>query len=116
MFTMSNGEINRNTASSPSSYGGGVYVYYTSTFEMSGGEISENTTVGSPSYGGGVYVYSSGTFTKNGGGTISDTNTTVNGKVAYVDSSPAKRRNATAGPIVDMDSRVSGTAGGWEQQ
>jgi uncharacterized repeat protein (TIGR02543 family) len=124
-FEMSGGEISGNTASSSyssSSYGGGVYV--NGTFEMSGGEISGNTASSAAqsysSYGGGVYVYYyyggeyNGTFTKSGGGTISDTNTATSGKVAYVSSNPYKRRNATAGPSVNMDSRVSGTAGGWE--
>jgi hypothetical protein len=82
---------------------------------MSGGKISGNTaSSSSSSYGGGVYVYKNGTFTKNGGGTISDTNTAGYGKVAYVNSSPAKQRNATAGPGVNMDSAKSGTEGGWE--
>jgi hypothetical protein len=62
------GTISGNTASSSSSYGGGVYVS-SGTFEMSGGTISGNTASSSSpsssySYGGGVYVYSSGTFTK----------------------------------------------------
>jgi len=76
-----------------------------------------------------VHVYN-GTFTKSGGGTITGyASDTVNGNVAedssgtmlsnrghavYVDSSPVKRRETTAGPGVNMDSSVSGTAGGWE--
>jgi hypothetical protein len=115
-FTMSGGEITGNTASGPNSdSGGGVYVYRSGTFTMSGGEITDNTasSSGSNSFsGGGVYV-DGGTFTKTGGGTISNTNTATNGKVAYV-SSGSKKRNATAGPSVNMDSRVSGSAGGWE--
>jgi fibronectin type 3 domain-containing protein len=113
-FTMSGGEISGNTTSASSrSYGGGVYVSG-GTFAMSGGEISGNTASASlSSYGGGVGI-SNGTFTKSGGGTISDTNTALNGKVAYVDSSPSKQRNTTAGPDVDMDSNKIGGAGGWD--
>jgi hypothetical protein len=61
-----------------------------------------------------VYVANSGTFAKSGGGTISDTNSATYGKAAYVNSSPAKRRDATAGPSVNLDSSTSGSAGGWE--
>jgi uncharacterized repeat protein (TIGR02543 family) len=61
-FTMNGGEISGNTTDYPSSYGGGVYVYYNGTFTMSGGEISGNTS----SYGGGVSVNGE-TFTMNGG-------------------------------------------------
>jgi hypothetical protein len=32
----------------------------------------------------------------------------------FSDSSPAKRRETTAGPGVNLDSKVSGVAGGWE--
>jgi len=101
---------------------------------MSGGEISGNTANtakdGPYSYGGGVYVYSNGSFTKTGGGTITGyTSDTVNGNVVknssgvaqsnsghavYVSSSPVKLRESTVGPDVNLDSRVSGTAGGWE--
>ena len=31
----------------------------------------------------------------------------------YVDGNPSKVRNSAAGPGVDLDSRVSGRAGGW---
>jgi uncharacterized repeat protein (TIGR02543 family) len=139
-FTMSGGKISGNTASSSSSYyyysysysysssyGGGVCVGNSGTFTMSGGEIRGNTasassSYDSDSYGGGVYVGNSGTFTKSGGGTIygSDAEAglknTANssGHAVYVDSSSAKKRNTTAGPGVDMDSRGSGTAGSWE--
>jgi hypothetical protein len=63
-FTMSGGEIsgNRVSSSSPSSFGGGVYVS-TGAFTMSGGEISGNTASSSSSpYGGGVYLCRGGTF------------------------------------------------------
>jgi len=122
-FTMNGGEISGNTASY---YGGGVYVTTNGTFTMSGGTISGNTA---SAYGGGVYV-SGGTFTKSGGGTITGyASDTVNGNVVkyssgvvqnnqghavYVDNSPVKRRETTAGPTVNLDSSVFGTAGGWE--
>jgi hypothetical protein len=123
-FTMSGGEISGNTAY----MGGGVFVSGTGT--MSGGKISGNTAA----VGGGVYVnvseYILGTFTKSGSGTITGyASDTVNGNVVknssgvvqygrghavYVSSSPIKRRETTAGAEVDLDSRVSGAAGGWE--
>jgi hypothetical protein len=34
------------------------------------------------------------------------------GHAVYVDSSPVKRRETTAGPSVNMNSAVAGTAGG----
>jgi hypothetical protein len=104
---MSDGEISGNTASS---YGGGVYVGYYGTFTMEGGKISGNTA---HNQGGGVYV-DHGTFIKNGGGTIDDTNTANAGKVAY--AGEAKQRNTTAGPSVNLDSRINGLAGGWERE
>jgi len=123
-FTMSGGEISGNTAYS---YGGGVYIGSSGTFTMSGNAVISGNTA---SYGGGVYVDGSGTFTKSGGGTITGyASDTVNGNVVknssgvvqsnrghavYVNSSPTKRRETTAGPTVNLDSRVSGSAGGWE--
>ena len=71
-FTMNDGEISGNTASSNTSgYGGGVYVD-DGTFTMNGGKISGNTAKSSayadPVYGGGVYVTgTNATFTMNGG-------------------------------------------------
>jgi len=137
-FTMSGGEISGNTSSSSSdsasSYSGGVYV--AGTFTMNGGKISGNTTTAtssyiSSSYGGGVYVYSNGngTFTKPSDGIITGyASDAVNGNVVkkdgvvqsnrghavYVDSSPAKYRETTAGPGVYLNSRLGGTTGGWE--
>ncbi|MDR2095242.1 MAG: fibronectin type III domain-containing protein [Treponema sp.] len=116
-FTMSGGTISGNTTSSSSSssysssYGGGVYVG-SGSFTMSGGTISGNTASYSYSYGGGVYV-GSGSFTKTGGGTIDATNSAKNGKVAYVYSGD-KKRNSTAGPDVNLNSNITGSAGGWE--
>jgi len=106
---MNGGEISGNTASSSNSY-----------------EISHSW--GPSSYGGGVYV-NGGTFTKTGGGTITGyASSPINGNVVkgnntvqsnqghavYVSVSPLKRRENTAGPTVNMDSSVAGTAGGWE--
>jgi len=139
-FTMSNGKISGNTSHSSYysslrenyvySYGGGVYLNG-GTFTMSGGEISGNTSSSDySSYGGGVYVGDNGIFTKIGGTvygyTASDSNSNVvvlymsgyvynnSGHAAYVNSSMVKRRESTAGPTVNMDSAVAGTAGGWE--
>lgn len=36
------------------------------------------------------------------------------GHAVYVYGSPEKSRETTAGPTVDLDSSVSGSAGGWE--
>jgi hypothetical protein len=97
--------------------GGGVDVSG-GTFSMSGGAISGN----SASTGGGVYVSSSSsTFTMSNGtiygsdasGTLKNT-ARSGGHAIYVNSSPAKIRNSTAGSDVRLDSKVSGSAGGWE--
>ncbi|MDR1220703.1 MAG: hypothetical protein LBK73_13970 [Treponema sp.] len=112
-FMQSGGTISGNSAS----FGGGVYVS-SGTFTQSGGTISGNKA---SSRGGGMYVYSSSTFTKQTGGVIygSDAsgtlkNTAPNGSAVYVDSSPTKKRNSTAGVGVTLDSTKSGSAGGWE--
>jgi hypothetical protein len=109
-FTMEGGKISGNTAK----MGGGVYVSGGGTFTMEGGEISGNTATPGSGFGagGGVLVEGSGRFIKSGGGIITDTNTGI-GKVAYV-LSPNRQRNITAGPEVNMDSNLSGSAGGWE--
>jgi hypothetical protein len=106
-FTMTGGTISGNSAGD---WGGGVRVD-AGTFTMSGGTISGNSA---KNFGGGVYVVSNGTFTKSGGGTIDATNSATNGKVAYVNSSPVRVRNSAAGSSANMDSRTSGSAGGWE--
>ena len=127
-FTMSSGKISGNTASGS---GGGVYM--AGTFTMSGGEISKNTVSGgSNANGGGVFVYlssNSTSFTKTGGTITGYGNDTTNGNVVkntsgavqsnhghavYVDSSPAKRRESTAGSTVNLNSSTSGSGGGWE--
>jgi hypothetical protein len=88
---------------------------------MEGGNISGNTA----SRGGGVYVVG-GTFTKQPGGVIygsnesdSDLKNTATGgdnfgHAVYVNSSPAKKRNTTAGPYIALNSGLSSSAGGWE--
>jgi hypothetical protein len=99
---------------------------------MSGGTISGNQAGGNyffdPNWinakgdGGGVYVdtYGAGAFTKTGapnGGTISGNHAYSisggDGHTVYCNSGP-KYRNSSAGPGDDMDSAVSGAAGGWE--
>jgi hypothetical protein len=119
-FTMSGGSIRGNTATSN---GGGVCISNGSSFTMSGdAEISGNTaTTGS---GGGVYVNDS-SFTKTGGAIYGDTDTTHptgsndntagsgDGHAVYV--SATQKRNATAGPEVNLDSTKTGTAEGWDQ-
>ena len=106
-FTMSGGTISGNTAS----LGGGVYVI--GSFTMNGGTISGNTASGGS--GGGVCVVSyRGRFVKRGGGTIDAANSAQWGRAVYVDSSPKKERNNTAGPSVNLDSGIAGRDGGWE--
>jgi uncharacterized repeat protein (TIGR02543 family) len=129
-FIMSGGTISGNTSSSSSSsssyasYGGGVYV--SGTFTMSGGTISGNTASSSYAYayGGGVYV-GSGSFTKQSGGIIYGSNaldpalkntakSDSYGHAVYVGISPTKKRDATAGEGVTLNSAAIGAAGGWE--
>jgi len=130
-LTMIEGNISNNIVDTSAyynkvfSHGGGVYVDNNGIFNMKGGTISGNTSSakhGQPTptlaaYGGGVYV-NSGNFKKTGG-TITDNfvkidgNTQSNcGKMVYVNS--GKRRETTAGPTVNLDSNVEGSAGGWE--
>jgi uncharacterized repeat protein (TIGR02543 family) len=115
-FTVSGGAISDNTASTT---GGGVF--NGGTFTVSGGAISGNTAANS---GGGVYV-DSGTFIKQSGGVVYGANADAGlkntataggeyGNAVYVNTSPAKLRNSTAGAGGTMNSGVSGAAGGWE--
>jgi hypothetical protein len=115
----SGSKISGNINTAVSSKGGGVVVNSNGTFTMNGGEISGNTA----SSGGGVYVNAGGTFAKQPGGTIygsgvgANANTATNGDsyghAAYVDGSPAKKRNTTAWGVA-LDSTKDGPAGGWE--
>jgi hypothetical protein len=120
-FTMAGGDITENTASAAnSSYGGGVYVDNTGLFAMDNGTLGGNTA----QTGGGVYVNSTGLFTKaaalgciiygSDGGTNKNTATggDAGGHAVYAGS--AKKRNSTAGTLVELDSTSSGSAGGWE--
>jgi uncharacterized repeat protein (TIGR02543 family) len=96
--------------------GGGVFMDG-GTFTMRGGVISGNTA---SSAGGGVYVYS-GTFVKlsssviygsNAAESLKNTARDSYGHAVYAGSS--KKRDITAGSGVNMNSDVSGSAGGWE--
>ena len=115
-FTMLGGTISGN---STNALGGAVYVDAYASFGMEGGVISGNRSVGN---GGGVYVADYGTFTKIGGtlygvngGVNANTTSSGEGHAAYHASSPDdKIRTNTAGPSVNMDSAVPGTAGGWD--
>jgi len=126
-FTMNGGTISGNTNRNS---GGGVCVFGgRATFTMSGGTISGNTAAS----GGGVYVFDGGTFTKTGGtiygysasdtvnsNVVKDSSGTVQsnrGHAVYISDGNGNlrmRRETTAGPSVNLDSRVYGTAGGWE--
>ncbi|MDR2053514.1 MAG: fibronectin type III domain-containing protein [Treponema sp.] len=110
-FIMSNGSISGNSTDAAGglssthayAYGGGVYVQG-GTFTMTGGTISGNSTATSSvynTYGGGVYV-AGGSFSKTGG-TIDGSNSADIGKAAYV-AAGGKKRNAAAGPEVDLNS------------
>jgi len=106
-FIMQEGTISGNTGQN----GGGVYIHNSrwgrGTFTMQGGTISgSNNASGN---GGGVYI-AGGTFTKTGG-TISGNDTSFSdrniaskqGHAVYYSSSPARWRNATAGPGDNTD-------------
>jgi hypothetical protein len=87
--------------------------------------ITNNTTY---SGGGGVFVngITGNPFSKTGGIIYGDTNTVHtadsdentasngNGHAVYCLVSSSRKRNATAGPDVNLDSTVSGSSGGWE--
>ncbi|MDR0374592.1 MAG: hypothetical protein LBH85_02595 [Treponema sp.] len=121
-FTMRGGTISGNSANYnayASGNGGGVGV--TGTFRMSGGTISSNFA---SNWGGGVLVFADGTFIKQSDGVIygsdasaslKNTATDISGYYGHaVFASTGKLRNSTAGQGVTLDSRVSGSAGGWE--
>jgi hypothetical protein len=105
IFTMNDGEISGNRDH------GGVYVLG-GNFTMNNGTISGNTAT---NLGGGVYINSSiGVFVKTGGTITADNRAGGNnsGHVAF--GGVSRVRNSAAGPSVRMDSRVAGSAGGWE--
>jgi hypothetical protein len=111
-LTMEGGTISGKSESNGN--GGGVFVY--GTFTMQGGTISGNVA---NDEGGGVWVFadgSEGIFIKRGRSVIDASNSAKNGKAVYifVFGSPDKQRNSAAGQGVNMDSRLSGSAGGWE--
>jgi uncharacterized repeat protein (TIGR02543 family) len=112
LFTMYGGEISNNKANGCS--GGGVEAWG-GTFIMYGGTISGNTTTGN---GGGVWV-SGGTLIKYGGiiygsDAAAELKNTANGAGHAVQVVSGAKRNTTAGEDVPLDSRVAGSAGGWE--
>jgi parallel beta-helix repeat protein len=108
-FTMTGGTISGNSATViATSSGGGVYVASNGIFNMTGGTISGNSAF---SGGGGVYVGTNGTFSKTGGtiyGSNGEANSntvtktvTSGGHAVYV-ANPAKYRDTTAGPTVNL--------------
>ncbi|MDR0494701.1 MAG: hypothetical protein LBG95_03635 [Treponema sp.] len=105
-FNMNGGEISGNTANSD---GGGVWVGG-ATFTMSGGVISGNTA----NYSGGGVDAGSGIFTKTGGGTINNNVVKNSSGVGHEVIAGIGIRETPAGPTVNLDSRVAGAAGGWE--
>jgi hypothetical protein len=121
IFDMEGGKIFGNKVGSNSN-GGGVYVS-NAVFTMKSGEIFGNTA----NSGGGVYVTNNASMSKTGGiiyGYVlgdNQRNTATagitsndKGHAVFVGSSPGKRRETTAGSGVNLDSGVSGAAGGWE--
>ena len=129
-FTMTGGEISDNTATDS---GGGVFVSIANTntgngtFAMSGGKISGNTASIS---GGGVYMAGE-TLTKTGGtiygysagdtvnsNVVKDSSGAIvndSGHAVYVNSNPAKGKETTAGPEVDLSFNSGGTfSGNWD--
>jgi len=136
-FALQGGSIIGNTADPEDAFskGGGVALQQGGTFTMNGGSITGNTAGG---FGGGFSIQIQGdsespsVFTKTGGsinGYIagdSSSNTAIRGigsndrgHAVYVESdiwqrANNKRRETTAGPGVNLDSRIPGVAGGWE--
>jgi hypothetical protein len=108
-FTMRNGIIFGNKTQDG---GGGVSVAG-GAFTMRGGEISGNTAQG----GGGVVIDAptGGKFIKTGG-TIDAANSAGIGSAVFVflGGNIYQKRDAAAGPDVNLGSGKSGGAGGWE--
>jgi predicted outer membrane repeat protein len=116
-FTMRGGKISGNTATND---GGGLRII--ATFNMSGGQISSNTGRN----GGGVYAtdgYSGDIISKTGGiiygYTQGDSNSkratagSSNGHAVYIGSGTVRRRESTAAPNDELNSKINGIAGGW---
>ena len=129
-FTMNGGEISGNTTQYIGG-GGGIFIFHGGIFSMHGGTITGNTVRNNTGVGGGVYADGTGGSITKDGGTITgyDPVNEPNGNVVK-DSSviiqsnrghavvsqilSVKRRETSAGPTVNLDSNVSGPAGGWE--
>jgi len=112
--SMEGGTISGNTAANN---GGGIHGTVTS---MTNGIISGNIATNS---GGGIYLSSSAPFTKTGGiiyGFNGDDNSNYAqggdnlGHAVYINTSPEKRRETTAGTEVNLYTSVPGAPGGWE--
>jgi hypothetical protein len=124
VFNMSGGKIFNNKANGSVSQGGGVYC--NEVFHMTGGEISGNEATVS---GGGVYFWyydhnTSHIFTKTGPSVIAGQNgpnanrvtndgTTRKGH-AVIGLFGERKRDSTAGSGVNLNSRIIGPAGGWD--
>jgi len=115
IFTMNGGTINGNSTTgnngTTGDSGGGVCVTI-GTFTMNGGTISGNIA----GDGGGVFVDVEAVFIKTGGTITADNRARNSGNMVCGFSRNKNRiqRNTAAGPSVRMDSRIAGSAGGWE--
>jgi hypothetical protein len=105
--TISGNSVDRNWG------GGGVCSYSHGSFTMYGGTITGNSVINAD--GGGVFVGSNGRFVKSGG-TIDATNKARKGKVAFYlrSNNSSEKRDATAGPSVNISNIINGRSGGWE--
>jgi hypothetical protein len=133
-FTMKNGEISNNTCFSTKPYdgtyssygGGGIAIYESGAFVMEDGVISGNTAEANahPSAVAGSAVFSWGSVFKKTGGIIYGTDageslknkiSAGQGHVVQMQMDPnIFKRDTTAGATVNLDSAISGSAGGWE--
>ena len=140
LFTMYGGKITRNISTGPTNTwgkeAGGVMITDRGEggaggiFYMHGGEISANKSVTHNYSAGGVCISMEvgreGTFIKDGGtifgsnaeASLRNTTKRTDGAAVYACSNElggnARYRNATLGENDNFDSRVSGSAGGWE--
>jgi len=122
-FRMNGGFISGNRAGGD---GGGIAINCGQTFNMRNGTITANTAGIS---GGGVWINGCGStiFTKTGGTITSYTSDKNNGNVVRDDSGALarrghtiyvnenKRKETTAGPGVNMNSKENGAKGGWDE-